>query len=388
MHYFLCVQLERFYVGILGSCTDEMRPTCVLKDKKVLDADERSFAKGVTPGMPERQARALLEKGVFKRWEEAQFADAQMEWLDRCLPYSSVIEPAEQHKGFIDLSGHPHPREIALKLQSALKWPAKMGAAQSKWIAHIASEQAPAGHLFDSAVDDARGFLGPLSVDALATVAPEHRERLVFLGCRNIHQVAELPLNVLKGQFGQEAHFIKQAALGRVIQLVDAAYPPKSLAFSMRFEGGAELTQTLDEGLHALANEAAEALISKELQGTEVRMYVEFESGERTGATRKFGKPVRCRTSALSAFRLMIPTAIEEPIAAVRFLLPNLKRVPRVQQELGGKMSASQKQRSAEAALRSVRTVYGDKAVVAGSQIELPRRVKVLNEWKDATGWA
>lgn len=389
MHYFLCVRLENFYVKNSPALVEvnPAKPKCVLRDKHVLDADSVAFSKGVSLGMPERQARAILDKGGFIPWEEDHYRDVQIKWLNRCLPFTGVIEPTHQHEAFFDLSSHPDPRDIAHQLYEALDTPAHLGAASSKWLASLAADSAPCGHLFDEAVKDPAGFLKMRDVSCLSPVAEEHRVRLAFLGYRAVGEVAKLPLQVLKGQFGADALAIRQAAIGRIYQPVEAIYPPKSLIEVVNFDGGTSSTLELDEGLLKLSEAMGEKLVSQEKQGSEVRLYLEFESGKIQTTIRRFQKVVRCRQSAISALRLMIPRELSEPIYRIRVLMVSLANVPRVQRDLTGRTPNEQRGASAEAALRSLRTVFGDQSVVQATEIQMPRRVQVLKEWKESTGW-
>jgi hypothetical protein len=43
--------------------------------------------------------------------------------------------------------------------------------------------------------------------------------------------------------------------------------------------------------------------------------------------------------------------------------------------------------RKLDTAIQKARAVFGDSSVKLGKEIELPRRVHVLREWKNVTGW-
>jgi hypothetical protein len=40
-----------------------------------------------------------------------------------------------------------------------------------------------------------------------------------------------------------------------------------------------------------------------------------------------------------------------------------------------------------EGALKQLKSVFGDTSVQVAGQVAQPRRVRVLQEWKNATGW-
>lgn len=387
MRYILCVRLANFYVrGLTGRAGG--RPLVVLRDKQVLDSDSQAAEKGVFPGMSERQARAIVESAAFVPWDSEEHTQAQIEWLDRCTPYTDAIEPSDQHEAFLELSQHPQPHQIAKQLAQTLELPASLGAAGSRWLASLAADFAPPGHLFDHAVTEPADFLKGLPVECLTPVPCEHRERLAFLGYRKIGEIALLPMSVLQSQFGKDALTIRQAALGRLYQPVEPTYPPDSLSESLALEGGANNSQSIDDALGLLAGRLGERLISAERQSRELKLFVEMESGQLLALKRRFNKPIRCRLSALASLRLLLPADLDEPVVRLRALVPALERAPKLQRSLEGRLGdTGRKGEAVEIALKSVRTVFGDQAVVEGRHLNQPRRVLVIREWKESTGW-
>ena len=105
------IHLPGFYVRSHQS----ERPVVVVKSRKVLDANLRARRAGVEGRMPLSVAKSILAKNplpdapIFIEWKEDEYDRAQRHWLDRCVEFSEVIEPAEQHSAYIDLSAHPHP---------------------------------------------------------------------------------------------------------------------------------------------------------------------------------------------------------------------------------------------------------------------------------------
>ena len=78
--------------------------------------------------------------------------------------------------------------------------------------------------------------------------------------------------------------------------------------------------------------------------------------------------------------------ALNAPVLGIHISLTDLEKTRYRQQELEG-FSLRSKRPEVASAISYVRTVFGDNSVKLGSQIELPRRVRVLKEWQNATGW-
>jgi hypothetical protein len=211
---------------------------------------------------------------------------------------------------------------------------------------------------------------------------------LIFLGYQTAGEVAQLPSATLKGQFGDTYLRIKSTCLGQWHDRVHPGYPLDSLERSFTFPGGIDNVLALDAGLQQLAEAFGDALVARERQAMEVRMFFEMESGEIREKRRRFQKAIRCQRTALASFRLlanMIPE--EEMIFRIRVLLPDLKVCPRIQKDLLDHTPTDQRRLSAESAFQAIRTVYGDRAIQEGKDVLLPRRARLLREWKQSLGW-
>lgn len=379
MRYILQVALEGFYVRhLVGECE---RPLAIVREATVLDANPAARKRGVSVGMEARTARAVAHEIELVPWEAEPFVRAQERWLDLCAEFTGIIEPQDQHSAYLDLSGHPNPTDVAERLIRALVAQTglhvRYGAASSKWLAKLSTEVGDCA----VAIRDPKTFLADLPVSKLTPISPVHRERLSFMGYRAIHQVLEIPYEVLRAHFGPEAMRIVSAAKGEISQPVQALYPPDSLIESLIFEGSVESLETLELAFKDLAQRVGERLSAKALQGQEMELTVELEDGKTKRETRRFSKPISNARTALASLRLLFE-AIAEPVCSLRVRMTNLQRVKEKQGALLGVGRSHDL-----SAFQYVRSVFGDRAVQLASEVSVPRRVRVLREWKNATGW-
>lgn len=383
MSYIVWIELERFYAELYKTCEE---PLIIDRQKIVLDTNLAGRQMGVAPGMGTRQAKMLLPECTIRTWNREDHVDRQAAWLDICAEFTGIVEPVDQHVAALDLSGHPDPLEVTERLVRALVsrtgLPVRFGAACSKWIAKLAADQGGS----ERAVEDPRSFLAPLPVSELFPVEEEHRQRLGFLGYGTIGEVARIPLDVLQKQFGQEGLRISAAAQGRHSQPVCALYPKGSMRECLIFEGPVDVWETIDNGLRALAERLGQRLADLRMQGSTVELQVETEDGGCLRMERRFTKQIRNPISALWAFRLLLQDPPEVPVASLRVSLVHLERVRHRQSELNGLDPGCQRH-EARSAVNYVRTVFGDGSVKLASEVEVPRRVRVLREWQSATGW-
>jgi len=385
LEYVLYCRLPNFYVQLLELSED--RPCAVIRDRVVLDSNALAVRRGVVPGMALTQARTILrEDGVFRELRAEEGEAEQKHWLELCTEFTGVIEPEDRHSAYLDLSAHPKPFDVAQRFLERLArrtgCEAQFGVGASKWLARLSTE-----------ADGER--LRPLDVEGLATfsvmklspVSPEHRERLRFLGYHSIGLVADLPINILRGQFGDEGLRIQLAAKGSWKDPVQALYPPDTLNERLIFDGATDDALMLDRALVKIAHRIGRRLLKKEQQATEVHLTLELDDDSKRTLTRRFNKPLRCPRTSMAALRLLFGNGVESSVHSIGVRLPHLERVRCAQQSLMGAMTQIETSHRAESALHQIRSVFGESSIQVAGQIALPRRVRVLQEWKNATGW-
>lgn len=374
------VELPHFY--IVQHRQD--RPVVVVKDGQVLDLNYLAATRKISVGMAVRAAKSIVADAEFVAWQEEDYRARQLEWLDACLEFTDAIEPVEQHGAFLDFKLHPDPVSVAEDLVRALAEKTRLsprtGLAKAKWIARIAAELDDR----NQALQDPKRFIANLPIALLGPAQPEHRTRLQFLGYSTIGQAAEIPFGALQEQFGEQVYAIHQAARGGYCEPVKPIYPPDALADRFAFPGGTESWETILEGAQTWGTRIGKRLQRQSVEGAKVRLTLEFEDGPPKTFARTFAKPVKCSRSAFMGLRLMLEGQIDRPLAAIRILLPDLRKVQTYQPSL---FDAAKVETRIQPALNHVRTVFGDKAIELGTQREEPRRVKVLRMWKHATGW-
>ena len=428
MHYIIYLCLEGFFVQI--KAPDHPSPVAVVRDNTVLDVNAQARQRGITPGMEKRTARAIAHETKFYAWEEDAYEDAQTRWLYLCTEFTGIIEPEEQNSAYLDLSAHPNPIDVAEKLIRTLAQETSLrvfyGSSINKWIAKLACQHGDCG---TAAIDPAK-FLSSLPIHNLTPIRSEHRQRLNFLGYRTIGEVLTIPEDILRQQFGAEGLLIAKAARGDFMVPLSANYPRDSLIETLIFESPVDSLETIDLGLKDLATRAAQRLSNKSLQGQELQLSMEFENGKTIQLKRRFSKPIYTFLGVLSTLRILfqkrladksdtslsplttnaqvtptlrafvnppclcvndpgsffdplLQSAVHSPINSLRLCMTNLKHARGKQNSLLGKSKGD-----SATAVNVVRTVFGDASVQLGSEIPTPRRIRVLREWKNATGWS
>lgn len=377
--YVLWLEWRGFYIQ-----EEVSTPVVVLRDGKVLDANPPARKKEIREGMSLPQVRNLAPQLIKKTWREEDYAQKQKDWLNRCLPFSGCIEPIDGHIAAVDLSAHPVPVEIAERLVSDLtsfvRLPLAYGAGPGKWIARLASGKRD----LSKCIQNPSSFLADFDIQDLTPVKAEDRERLEFLGYRRIGQVAELPLSVLQAQFGESALLIRQASNGGISDPVKQLYPANAIRECLLFSAPLEDELMLDQVFVQLAQRLAKRLTG--LQASHMELQLDRE-GERTQKTsRRFTRPIHDRASIIASQRALYSALDKDVHTGVVGAAVSLTQIQPIRARQHALFHASERP-SPQTALGAVLNTFGEKAVILGSQIELPRRERVLKEWKLATGW-
>lgn len=372
-----------FYIRALGL---ERAPKAVIvvRARKVLDVNQLAMQAGAYEGMTINEAKAVLKKSPLGAEVGVQFIDHKLEtfeaksrvWLDRCTELSDVIEPVDQHQAYVDLSAHPKPLSLLPRLVEGFEY----GIAQVKWLAKVAWRQKDGDHY---AYEAPNFFLDSLPTACLP-IEPAIAQRLDFLGYRTVGDVSRLGLKTLQAQFGNEAHHILSATLGRAGEPVQSMYPQGTIANRLCFESSVEDGQVLEHSLRKLSGRLGELMQRTEQQSSLIRVTLEFENGEQIQRERQCSKPIYSANGIISVAGQFLQ--IHQPVTALRIQLCELSKVDRKQNSLY--VSRTESIDAVASSIKQVRKTFGTTVVRQGSEIPRTRRQELLRAWRNATGWS
>lgn len=376
----LYVRVEGFYVRELAR-RGEAGPVVVHNEGRVLDAAEEVALRGVHPGMPVGQARALLREARHLPLAPDDYREASRRWLDALVPFSDRIEPLSLHEAAVDLSGHPRAEEIGRRAVAkvAEREPRlAVGWGAGVWLARLAADRRRAGAFADPA-----GFLSPLPVSDLP-ISPRATARLAGLGCATIADAARLSRATLRSQFRDEGELIHLAARGLLCERPRALYPEDALSRSVLFEGGEDSLENIFVAVGELAGEIGGRLAEAERETPDLSLHIEYEAGGET-RSRTFARAIDGPRALYAALRLLIGDGFGEPVYAIRAVLPDLRRPRRRQSSLFAPPAADRL--VVERAVQSVRDAFGADRIRLASQLKVERRKVVLREMGGLVGW-
>lgn len=177
---------------------------------------------GLHAGMPIATARRLCPHAIFIPGTFATYRDYSAKFMDVLAQFSPDLEPGGLDEAFLDLTGfeplYGPIRETAHRIKSRireeLEITASIGIATCKVVAKVASDFSKPDGLTEVTPGTEKEFLAPLPVKDLPGVGPKMQQALKKIGVSSIGQLAQLPVSLMKDNFGVFGEVIHRHANG------------------------------------------------------------------------------------------------------------------------------------------------------------------------------
>jgi nucleotidyltransferase/DNA polymerase involved in DNA repair len=269
-----CVYIPHFHVQIESLRTPELKKHPVVvggaPDERatVVDCSDAAAEKGVSIGMPLRDAYHLCPEAVFLTFDKDLSGEVWEEVLYLLGAITLRMEPKEQGLVYLDItkalklyaSEEYISSTIIDAMRDAFQLKVRAGVGNSRFIAEQAALCAPKQILVVRPGTE-KDFVASLQVDRLP-VDEEIKERLRLLGLRRLEKVAGLSRQAVISQFGKEGK--------RISDIVNGAEDKRQIAkrdraISLEREVTGDLPfETMDQVAGALGSALAE--LSSELK--------------------------------------------------------------------------------------------------------------------------
>jgi DNA polymerase-4 len=271
------IDLDAFFVSV----EQALKPT--LKGKPVIvggDPERRGVVAsasyearpfGIHAGMPLSKARLLCPQAIFIRSHFSLYKDASAKFMKILGDFSPHIEPLGFDEAYLDVTGCKEPygslQKLALaikeRINEELKLTASVGIATCKVVAKIASDLCKPDGLLEIAPGDEQAFLNPLPIAKLPGVGKKTEQALKEIGVTTIGELASLPLDTIKRQFGSTGAVIHSYARGIDDREVEAPGEAKSISQQLTFARDTLDRNFLEANLHNLCQEVCQELRSQ-----------------------------------------------------------------------------------------------------------------------------
>jgi DNA polymerase-4 len=271
------IDLDAFFVSVEQALkpTLKRKPVIVGGDPErrgvVASASYEARPFGIHAGMPLSKARLLCPQAIFIRSHFSLYKDASAKFMKILGDFSPHIEPLGFDEAYLDVTGCKEPygslQKLALaikeRINEELKLTASVGIATCKVVAKIASDLCKPDGLLEIAPGDEQAFLNPLPIAKLPGVGKKTEQALKEIGVTTIGELASLPLDTIKRQFGSTGAVIHSYARGIDDREVEAPGEAKSISQQLTFARDTLDRNFLEANLHNLCQEVCQELRSQ-----------------------------------------------------------------------------------------------------------------------------
>ncbi len=223
----VCLRLPYFTAAGISSDT----PLVVTRTGRVVASSARAAQLHVTPGLTQRQAKAILPDAVYLPEDEPRRRAAVSGVLDALAAFTPMVEfqdttqrgkrkqpPQPQDEAqsalfYADLEtlNMTEARQLALDMGNAIQRVTgitpRLGSANRKYPAFVAAASAEPGELTWIMPGEEAAHLAEMPIELLP-LDNEQRRRLHLLGLTSMGQLAALPLQAMLTQFGKSGFLL------------------------------------------------------------------------------------------------------------------------------------------------------------------------------------
>jgi DNA polymerase IV len=239
---------------------------------------------GVHSALPAVTAHRLCPQGVFLRPRMEYYAEISEQIRAIFESYTPLVEPLSLDEAFLDVTGSQAlfgsavqiGRAIKQDIRQRLRLVASVGVAPNKFLAKIASDlQKPNGFVVVEPGQE-QTFLDPLPVGRLWGVGKVTGGMFEKLGIQRIGQLRQLPLDVLRQQFGNSGEHLWQLAQGIDNRLVVPEQQAKSISHETTFARDITDAEVLQAWLLELSEQVGCRLRRHGLKGRTVQLKMRY----------------------------------------------------------------------------------------------------------------
>jgi DNA polymerase IV len=202
--------------GVVASCSYEARRFGVRTGMRLLDARRLC-------------SQLLILPGEYPRYEQAARCI-----LAVCQDYTPRVEVAALDDLYLALTADDGPERRASILREQIRDEVRLsvsiGIGTNKLVAKAATREAKPGRQVIVAAGAERTYLAPREVRILPNVGPRIEVRLDRLNVHRVGEVADMPVPVLRGLFGNQGPRLHEQAHGIDRRVVESRKPQHAVS--------------------------------------------------------------------------------------------------------------------------------------------------------------
>jgi DNA polymerase-4 len=293
----------------------------------VATASYPARAFGCHSAMPMAQALKLCPEAIVLPARHSLYRQYSHRVMDMLHALTPLVEQVSIDEAFLELTEQvaawEEAVEIARQLQGRVSaeigLSASLGVATNKQVAKVASDFDKPGGLTVVRPGEEAAFLAPLPARALWGVGPVTAERLAGMGVHTVGELAALPDETLRANFGRHGPDLGRRARGSDDSPIVVEHERKSISQERTFDRDIAELRPLKQHLWRMSQAVAGYLQRAEVAGGVVAIKLRY--GDFTTLTRQMTLPLPS-DDAIEIYRAAL-TLLErawEPGRPVRLL--------------------------------------------------------------------
>jgi DNA polymerase-4 len=215
--------------GVVASCSYEARRS------------------GVRTGMRLTEARWRCRDLIVVPGEYLRYEQAARQMMAICLERTPLVEAAALDDLYLDVTeahgpqAHGRPSvglasDLRAQIREEISLSVSIGLGSNKLVAKVATKQAKPGREVCVAAGAEREYLAPWPVRVLPGAGRKIGDRLEQLNVQRVHELAAMPVPILRGLFGNQGRMLHDQSLGIDHRPVEAHKPPLSVSRRTSFD--------------------------------------------------------------------------------------------------------------------------------------------------------
>jgi len=377
------IDLDAFFVSVEQVLNPKLKgkPVIVGGDPEsrgvVASASYEARPFGIHAGMPSSKARRLCPQAIFMRAHFSLYKDTSAKFMEILGDFSPYIEPLGLDEAYLDVTGCEEPygshRQLALamkeRIHKELKITASVGIATCKVVAKIASDLCKPDGLLEIAPGEEQAFLNPLPVARLPGVGKKTEQALKEMGITTIGELASLPSDTIKRQFGATGAVLHCYARGIDDREVEAPGEAKSISQQLTFARDTLDRNFLEANLHNLCQEVCQELRSQNKRAKCVAIRLRY-SDFKTITRQVILKEASDVTQVIfGAAQQLLSKALAQQAKPIRLIGIQISSLVGEGKQLPMFDSGTEKPEHLDKAIDKIRRKYGSTAIKTGNGI-------------------
>ncbi len=382
------VDLDAFFAQVEQRNRPELRGRPVIvggaADQRgvVHTATYDARARGVTIGMPLRQAKRLCPQAAFLKGRAADYQAAGQEVFGLLRTMAPVVE-AGLDEAYVDLTPArrqwPDPWEAACAMKARILRETRLvvsgGVATNKLVAKRASGFAKPNGILRVFPGGEADFLADQPITQLLGVGPKTRKLFRALCIETIGQFAAIDRRAVEAAFGSAGVELHERAHGRDTTRVLQRAIPKSISRVTAFPADTHDRDHIRGMLHYLVERAGRRLRADALMAGAVGLTLHYADGEWKTRTEKLAGPTDTDPVLYAQVRRLLARHHTRR-TSLRRVGVRLTQIQPLSEQLDIFAAADEaKVERLVATIDRVRTKYGFNALTVGATIHLLARV-------------